>query len=402
MTRILKSTWVASIIVVLMVTTGWPRPSNRQASLKFDTVPKSDGRGVEVRPLDEGALHRLQEAAPSMAALAKILVVYADTDDATGLPIPMLGTYQIGGGSIRFTPRFPWVPGLTYRAKFDHRLFINRYGYKQWDRSREESYLHLSFSVQREPGLPTTVTKVYPSSDHLPENLLRVYIHFSSPMSFGNAYCYIHLLDESGAEVARPFLVLDQELWDRGHQRLTLLFDPSRIKRGIKANIEQGPPLKTGRKHKLVIDAAWPDRTGSPLASSFHKVFTVIPADRKSPEYEKWRVLAPLARTTEPVRLLLGKSLDAALLGRMITVCDATGKPVEGRIEIAAEETEWRFIPTFLWQPGRFEIRVNPALEDLAGNNLARVFDTDLSELGLAKQLPDFVMLPFIVKQTGQ
>ena len=402
MARILKLTWVAGMLAMLMSATSQPQTSNHQTLLIFDAVEKTDGRGVEVGPLEENALHRLQAATPSMAEFAEVLVVYTDTDDATGLPIPMLGTYRMNAGYIRFTPRFPWVPGLTYRAKFEHRLFTDKYCSRQWARSKAESSLFLSFSIPREARSPTAVTKVYPSSDRLPENLLRVYIHFSAPMSLGNADKYIRLLDESGSEVVMPFLALDQELWDRAHQRLTLLFDPGRIKRGIKANIEQGPPLKTGHNYELVIDAAWPDKSGSPLASSFHKVFTVMPADRKSPEFEKWRVLAPLAGTTEPVRMVLDKSLDSALLRRMITVCHASGKPVEGRSEIAVEETEWRFIPTFPWQSGGFEIRVNSALEDLAGNNLTRVFDTDLSEPGPHKQISDSVTLPFGVKQKGQ
>jgi hypothetical protein len=195
-----------------------------------------------------------------------------------------------------------------------------------------------------------------------------------------------------------PFLVLDHGLWDPAHQRFTVLFDPGRIKRGIKANLEQGPPLKTGRKYELVIDAAWPDATGRPLANSFRKVFKVGPADRRSPDYKKWSVLAPLRGTRSPVSLRLEKSLDAALLKRMIVVCDSSGERIEGTIETAGAETEWSFIPTRPWRPGRFEIRINPALEDLAGNNLVRVFDIDLDEVNPHKQHLKFVRLEFSVK----
>lgn len=378
---------------MLMSATGWAQTTNRPA-LTFD------GRGgsVAVGPLDDGDLNRLRSSGHSMASFAEILAVYTDTEDNTDLPIAMLGTYQVNSRYLRFTPRFPWMPGMVYRAKFDYQLFIDKYGGRQWDHAKGASSLYLSFDIPRHAGLPTTVTEVTPSSDHLPENLLRAYIHFSAPMSLDNGYRYIHLLDDSGAEVTMPFLVIDQGLWDRAHQRFTLLFDPGRIKRGIKANLEQGPPLKTGRKYELVIDAAWPDATGRPLADSFHKVFTVGPADRKSPEYKKWRVLAPLRGTTSPVSLRLEKSLDAALLKRMMVVCDSRGKPIEGTIETAGGETEWRFIPTLPWRPGRFEIRVSAALEDLAGNNLVRVFDTDLDEVNPHKQIPKFVRLAFSVK----
>jgi hypothetical protein len=395
MARTTNLRWPASMLLSLACIAGLPgesscrvpgptlrfvRQNGNLPSIKFDTAPKSDGRGVEVGPLSESALQKLRQAKPSAAEFAEILVVYADTDDDTGLPIPMLGTYAAGAGCIRFTPRFPWSPGLTYHAKFNHRLFVSRYGTGPGDRPIEESYLQLSFSIARATGPATVVAAVYPSSDRLPENLLRVYIHFSAPMSLGNAYRNIHLLDESGSEVPKPFLVLDQEMWDRAYQRFTLLFDPGRIKRGLRSNMDLGPPLRIGGKYQLVIDAAWPDGTGAPLASSYRKDFTVGPAQRTSPDYHRWQVVPPAEGTTEPLRVMLTEALDHALLQRMITVHDAKGIRLEGTIEIGAKEMEWRFIPGNPWKPGGYEIKVDTALEDLAGNSLARVFDADLSE----------------------
>jgi len=51
----------------------------------------------------------------------------------------------------------------------------------------------------------TTVVRVFPSADKLPENHLRFYLHFSAPMNRGEAYAHLKLLDENGKEVARPF-----------------------------------------------------------------------------------------------------------------------------------------------------------------------------------------------------
>ena len=59
------------------------------------------------------------------------------------------------------------------------------------------------------------MTHVYPSRAMLPENLLRLYIHFSAPMSRGEAYRRIRLLDATGKPVDDPFLELDEELWSR-------------------------------------------------------------------------------------------------------------------------------------------------------------------------------------------
>ena len=77
------------------------------------------------------------------------------------------------------------------------------------------------------------VVAVYPSSATLPENQLRFYLHFSAPMSRGEVYQHLQLLDQDGKPIVLPFLEIGEELWDTTGQRLTLLIDPGRIKRGL-------------------------------------------------------------------------------------------------------------------------------------------------------------------------
>ena len=95
--------------------------------------------------------------------------------------------------------------------------------------------------------------EVFPSAPELPSNTLKFYIHFSAPMSRGEASRHIHWLDKSGKPTGLPFLIAD-ELWDSEQQRLTLFFDPGRIKRGIDANEKFGPPIREGEEYTLVID----------------------------------------------------------------------------------------------------------------------------------------------------
>ena len=61
-----------------------------------------------------------------------------------------------------------------------------------------------------------------------------------------------------------PLLELDQELWDREGQRLTVLFDPGRIKRGVLPRDEVGSALFEGSAYTLVIDSKWHDANGAP------------------------------------------------------------------------------------------------------------------------------------------
>src|SRR5262249_20228739 len=156
--------------------------------------------------------------------------------------------------------RFPLEPGVRYRAVFGPA-----------DRPGER--IETIVSLPRRPTVPTTVIHVYPSASRLPENQLKFYLHFSAPMSRGEAYQHIRLLDAKGKPIDLPFLELDQELWDAEGQRFTLFFDPGRIKRGLKPREEVGPALEEGKRYTLVIDRAWSDAEGNPLKETHRKTF---------------------------------------------------------------------------------------------------------------------------------
>ena len=98
------------------------------------------------------------------------------------------------------------------------------------------------------------VEHVYPSADVLPSNQLRLYIYFSAAMSRGEAEQRIHILDADG-KVLRGVFLPGQELWDPMNRRLTMTFDPGRIKRDLTSNRAMGPPIADGRRYTLVIEA---------------------------------------------------------------------------------------------------------------------------------------------------
>src|SRR5207237_5315237 len=134
----------------------------------------------------------------------------------------------------------------------------------------------------------TVVTRVYPSANVLPENLLKFYLYFSAPMRRGHIYEHIRLLDHAGKPVELPFLEIDEELWNPDMTRLTLFIDPGRITRGVQPLEEVGPALEEGKRFTLAIDSNWLDVNGVPLKSGFEKHFKVGPADRDTPEPAKW------------------------------------------------------------------------------------------------------------------
>jgi hypothetical protein len=332
---------------------------------------KIDGKSkvtFDVTGLDAASLAKLAKAKYSTKQWNKVFAVTVVSDQKT---VPaLLGSYRIEDGILRFEPRFPPVMGLRYRAVFDARALPGGMDVKP---------LSAEFFQPKPPMKPTTVVQhVYPSRDKLPENQLKFYLHFSAPMSRGEAYRHIQLLDAKGKPVSLPFLELDEELWNPDGKRFTLFFDPGRIKRGLKPREEVGPVLEEGKSYTLVIDRKWADAQGNPLKETFRKKFSVGPPDDEPPDPKKWKIAAPSAGKSEPLVVRLPKPMDHALLNRLIWVIDADGKQVPGKIAVSEEETRWQFTPERPWRAGDYHIVIDKLLEDLAGNCIGRPFEVDV------------------------
>ena len=261
--------------------------------------------------------------------------------------------------------------------------------------------LVLDLDLASPPGIPitpTVVESVYPSAEVLPENLLRFYLHFSAPMSRGEAYTHIRLLDAAGRAVADPFLELNEELWSGDGRRFTLLFDPGRIKRGLKPREEVGPVLEAGKSYTLVIDRHWPDAQGNPLAGEFRKSFRAGPPDQESPSPRDWKIQAPAAGTRHPLEVEFSEPLDSALARRLIVVRDGQNRIVQGVVSLERAESLWRFTPDAAWTAGAYSLDVGTDLEDLAGNAVGRPFEVDLAGPISARVKTESISRPFRIE----
>jgi hypothetical protein len=247
------------------------------------------------------------------------------------------------------------------------------------------------------PG-PSVVSAIYPSRATLPENLLKFYIYFSAPMSRGEAYQRIHLLNEKGKEVESPFLELPQELWDDRQTRFTLLLDPGRIKRELLPRELVGPALENGKKYTLVIDRTWLDADNKPLKESHRKAFTVGPPDEKVPDIKSWKLTPPSAGSLDPLIVDFPEPLDHAMLHRVLQIMDSRTKPLEGTIAVSREETRWEFKPKAVWQAGAYHLDVDSDLEDLAGNSLKKPFEVDLFKKVDRKVMPEQLQIGFTLR----
>jgi hypothetical protein len=314
---------------------------------------------LDARALAEFAARR--PAAKDWNALFSVAVAGAEA------PVPMLGTYAVEGGALRFTPRFPLGAG-EFVARLDPSRLPGGGG----------PVVERRFRVAPPPaGPPPSVTAVYPSAAELPENLLRMYVHFSAPMRRGEAYDHVRILDAAGKPIETPFLTLGEELWDPAGRRLTLLLDPGRVKHGLKPREEMGPVLEAGKSYTLVIDGQWRDAAGQPLGKDFRKPFKAVAAEARPVEPAGWTVQPPPADTREPLAVTAPKPLDHALFGRTVRVLDAAGLAVEGDVSVTDRETRWQFTPRRPWAAGGYVLEVKSILEDVAGNRVGRAFEVD-------------------------
>jgi len=345
---------------------------------------------VGLDPADTVVLARGEFRPEDWAALFAVSTVPAESQATRDHP-PLIGSYRVEPGVVRFVPRFPLEPGVVYRALFDPTRLPSARG-----ATGTRGAMTAEFTLPKRVAAPTTgVTAVYPTRDIVPENLLKLYLQFSAPMGRGDAYGHVHLRDASGKDLDLPFLELGEELWDPRGMRLTLLFDPGRIKRGLKPREELGPVLREGGTYTLVIDRSWPDAQGQPLVSEVRRTFRVGPPDETPPDPSTWSIHTPVAGTRDPLVLTSPEPLDRALFGRLPTVQEARGSELPGEAAIDAEETRWRFTPDRPWTAGEYSLSVNKDLEDLAGNSIGRLFEVDVFDKIEKQTTAQTVVLPF-------
>jgi hypothetical protein len=228
---------------------------------------------------------------------------------------------------------------------------------------------------------PTTrIVSVTPSGPVWPENLLRLYVTFSAPMRMGVAWDHIRMVDAAGRPMGGMFVEFDQELWDPTGRRLTVLFDPARIKRGLVDNINEGPPLMAGEACTLEIDATWQDAAGGLLAAPLRRTIVVGPPLRAALDPAEWR-LTPPAAPDAPLRIDFPHALDAALAVRAFRV-RRDGADIACAGELVADGARLVLTPAQPWRAGRYAVEADPVLEDIAGNRIGRPFEIDAAGEG--------------------
>ena len=348
---------------------------------------------IEVIGLDESTLRELRQTDWTQSQWQRLLSVYVDQGSLladVGLP-PIVGEYRLVSNVLRFEPQFPLQRGIKYRAVFSPNRLPGK--------PAPARIVTSTFQMPANPATRTTVVaNIFPTSDLLPENLLKFYVHFSAPMSGGHIYEHIRLRDEAGKDVDLPFLEIDEELWNPSMTRLTLFIDPGRIKRGVQPLEEVGPALEEGKGYTLSISANWRDASDTPLKEDFHKRFRVGPTDRTPIDLSLWKIQSPKAGTRDPLAVAFSEPIDHALALRVIRVLDAASQPIDGGAALVSQERHWSFTPAQPWRRGAHYLSVQSTIEDLAGNNVGKAFEVDLFEGVQRRFTNSTVKLPFAVQ----
>jgi hypothetical protein len=366
---------------------GREAPAN-QPALALELEP---GRGwcVSARGLRPELIATLGGRRSELLLRVRVAKAGADGD------VPnVIGDYESLEDGLRFIPRYPFEPGVPFCAILDLRVL---------GRPSLAELRTLEFSISSQGGAGgTEVKEVFPSSNVLPENLLRFYVRFSKPMRRGGAERNIEMLGPDGSPAPDVLYRLPVELWDGSMTCLTVLLDPGRLKREVGPNRMLGSPLKSGQRYTLAIGPGMIDVDGCPLRQSFRKTFRVSDAVREPIAVERWRIRVPKEGTWEPRELEFPRPLDWAQLWRGITVTSGSGEPVRGQVDIDRGETRSRFAPDAPWLAGAYSALVSPDLEDVCGNTAHRPFDGPLRSADDVAHETGIYSIPFLAKRRGR
>ncbi len=276
--------------------------------------------------------------------------------------VSILGNYKYNDDDVIFEPIIPFSRGLHY----------------------EVFYKNKSIGVVEVPladiSEASVLEEVYPTADTLPENLLKIYLQFSKPMRTGESEKYITIIKNEKDTVSGVFLNLDPELWNEDRTVLTVWLDPGRIKRDLIPNLTLGAPLVNHTKYSIVISENWLNAQGLKLKENFVKTFFVSERDSLSPDITNWTLELPHSGSKDPLKVHLKESLDYFLLNETIQILDEKNKVLPVKINVRDKERFVDWVPLDNLAAGQYKIQVQSRLEDLAGNNLNRPFDRDLTK----------------------
>ena len=239
------------------------------------------------------------------------------------------------------------------------------------------------------------VLEIYPTTGSIPVNILRFYIQFSSPMQEIDILRHIKLTNEKGENITGVFFENQYELWNKDRTKITLIIDPGRVKSGLFANNEMGRAFDEGKKYTLEVDSLLLDFKDQKLSESFTKKFVAVKEDNIPPDPKLWKLSLPKTNTKNNISIAFNDKIDHISAQTLIRIFKDK-KPINGKILLAIDEEKISFVPNNKWKKGKYQILINPQLEDISANSVNQIFDHKL--LDFKPNNKDNITLNFIIE----
>jgi hypothetical protein len=227
------------------------------------------------------------------------------------------------------------------------------------------------------------VVSISPSARSIPANTLRLYVTFNHPARGAVETRDIRLLDDAGRTIDGAFMDFGQDLWSPDGRRLTVLFDPGRVKRGVEGEGESAAPLQVG--HSFTVEVS---------GKRFH--YQVTPAVRTAINPKTWRIVLPKAESLDALTVTFDREMDEALLRDQLEVEDAQGRLQAGQTTTSSSGRVWSWRPMRGWSTGDYRLVIAPNLEDVSGNRIGEALD---HEVGSPDATRETVAVPFTIKR---
>jgi hypothetical protein len=206
-----------------------------------------------------------------------------------------------------------------------------------------------------------------PEAETIPANTLRMYFMFDRPARGLVHQSEVKLVGPDGSEIKNAFMDFGQELWSPDGKRLTVFFDPGKIKRDVEAEGDAVSPLKEGKSYQIK------------LADYAHS-FQVSPPVRERLNPKIWKVIEPSSSSSQ-LEIKFDRVMDAALLLDQIEVVETkSGARVSTTKKILTGGTGLIFLPRFKWRIGQYAVVASSILEDVSGNRMGESLDHTLGE----------------------
>ncbi len=288
----------------------------------------------------------------------------------------IIGSFSHNTKHTIFKPIVPFQKGNEYTVVFKNEVY-------PFVIAIDENYDYLQVEV------------LYPNASVLPANFLKWYIQFSKPVNPSKIYDHIYLINTSdNTKVDRALLPLETPLLSEDGKLLTLWIEPGRQKRDLGPNRELGEVLILNKSYTLIIDKELKDTQGIAMQEKYMHSFKVGNFDRIKPSIISWKIDVPKVNTREALRINFQEYLDYGSLKGALEIVNESGTIIDGDFTINVNQNFALFKPAQDWGKGTYILKCDSIIEDLAGNNLERLFDRDVT----VKKIDPILEISFVIQ----